>query len=46
MNCLLIVGYIREAVYPDWVSNVVLVKKVKWKITHVCGLYGFEQVLS
>ena len=34
MDRLLAAGFIREAVYPDWVSNIVLVKKSngKWRM--------------
>lgn len=34
VNRLLVVGFIWEARYPDWLSNVVLVKKEnsKWRM--------------
>ena len=34
VNKLLLVGFIREVYYPDWLANVVLVKKVngKWRM--------------
>ena len=28
---LLIVGFIREATYPDWLANVVMIKKINEK---------------
>ena len=34
VNKLLIAGFIREEYYPDWLTNVVLVKKAnrKWRM--------------
>ena len=34
VDLLLVGGFIREVIYPDWVSNVVLVKKSngKWRM--------------
>ena len=34
VNKLLAVGFIREVYYPDWLANVVLVKKAneKWRM--------------
>ena len=42
---LLSVGHIREIQYPEWLANVVLVKKAngKWKVEDVRRLHKFEQ---
>ena len=31
VNKLLVANFIREVYYPDWLANVVLVKKTNWK---------------
>ena len=30
------VDFIREVQYPNWLSNVVMVKKIQWKVENVC----------
>ena len=32
-------GFIREVYYPDWLANVVLIKKAKRGVEDVCGLH-------
>ena len=32
---LLAAGHIREVQYPEWLANVVLVKKKQWEVAHV-----------
>ena len=34
--------FIKEADYPEWIANIVLVKKNQWKLESVCGLYRPE----
>lgn len=36
---LLKVGFIREVNYPEWLSNVILVKEGKWKMVNVHRFY-------
>ncbi|XP_017629226.1 uncharacterized protein LOC108472227 [Gossypium arboreum] len=51
MAKLLLAGFIREVKYPDWVSNVVMVKKVngRWRISQIHELMdaflGYNQIL-
>ena len=40
---LLTVGFIHEVYYPDWLANVVLVKKGKWEVENVRGFHRPEQ---
>lgn len=42
---MLKVDFIREVQYPDWLSNVALVKKGKWEVADVHLLYQSEQDL-
>uniref|UniRef100_A0A2N9ESK5 RNase H type-1 domain-containing protein n=1 Tax=Fagus sylvatica TaxID=28930 RepID=A0A2N9ESK5_FAGSY len=39
---LLAAGFVREVYYPNWLANVVMVKKSnnKWRMTQVSDLYG------
>ena len=50
VNKFLLVGFIREVYYPDWLANVVLVKKAygKWRmcmdftdLNKTCPKYNF-----
>lgn len=36
---LLKAGFIRGTTYATWLVNVVLVKKIKWKVVNMCGLH-------
>ena len=40
---LLIAGFIREAMYPDWVSNIVLVKKLNGKCRMCVDFTGLNK---
>ena len=33
-------NFIREVYYPDWLANVVMVKKGQWKVEDVHRLHG------
>ena len=37
---LLEAGFIREVYYPDWLANVVIVKKANWKVANMHRLHG------
>lgn len=43
---LLDIGFIRKVYYLEWLANVVMVKKGKWKVEDVCGLHQTKQSLS
>ena len=36
---MLATGFIREVYYPDWLVNVVLIKKANGRVEDVCGLH-------
>jgi len=36
---LLEAGFVGECQYPEWISNVVLVKKTQWDLEDVCKLH-------
>ena len=37
------VSFIREVYYPDWLANVVMVKKARWEVEDVRRLYRPQQ---
>jgi hypothetical protein len=43
---LLKANFIQEVYYPDWLANVILVKKFQREVEDVRGLHRFEQSLS
>ena len=42
---LLAVGFIREVYYPEWLANVVMVKKVQCKVENECGLHKLKSCM-
>ena len=42
---LLKAGFIEEANYPDWIANVVLVKKSKWELESMRRFHRLEPCL-
>ena len=45
VQSLLDTGFIREVIYPTWLPNVVMVKKVQWEMANVRRLYPPQQSL-
>ena len=42
---LIAAKFIREVYYPDWLANVVMVKKNEWQVENVCRFYRSKQGL-
>ena len=40
---MLAAGFIREVYYPNWLANVVLIKKANGGVEDVCRLHRPEQ---
>jgi ribulose bisphosphate carboxylase small subunit len=43
---LLDTGFIKEVEYPQWLANMVTVRKKEWQMVNVYRFYKLEQVLS
>ncbi|GMI95625.1 hypothetical protein HRI_003231800 [Hibiscus trionum] len=40
---LVMADFVEEARYPQWLANVVMVKKARWQVVDVCRLHLSQQ---